>query len=215
MERGTAGRRPTSPLLKFDLTVQQRFGVSVGRLVFAVTCCYYQADDCNHNHKHLIVAHEHHLPISTFEESERNPPRYPIMNIWEVEPSIVSRQCHLHHCTYMATYQKFRLMFDFTFPTLSTSGTNSTTATTATTSTDWLQIQPLPLSCKSFASQNSCIFQFQRRILDGRRIMKTPRLLSKSICIGPKVSWRCIATRHILISASFKNSHSQSNSLLQ
>ena len=186
MERGTAGRRPTSPLLKFDLTVQQRFGVSVGRLVFAVTCCYYQADDCNHNHKHLIVAHEHHLPISTFEESERNPPRYPIMNIWEVEPS-----------------------------TVSTSGTNSTTATTATTSTDWLQIQPLPLSCKSFASQNSCIFQFQRRILDGRRIMKTPRLLPKSLCIGPMVSWRCIATRHILISASFKNSHSQSNSLLQ
>ena|GEM_PF-5443683 len=76
MERGTAGRRPTSPLLKFDLTVQQRFGVSVGRLVFAVTCCYHQADDCNHNHKHLIVAHEHHLPISTFEESGGNPYRF-------------------------------------------------------------------------------------------------------------------------------------------
>ena len=115
MERGTAGRRPTSPLLKFDLTVQQRFGVSVGRLVFAVTCCYYQADDCNHNHKHLIVAHEHHLPISTFEESERNPPRYPIMNIWEVEPSTVSRQCHLHYHTCITTYQKFSLDFGFTW----------------------------------------------------------------------------------------------------
>ena len=115
MERGTAGRRPTSPLLKFDLTVQQRFGVSVGRLVFAVTCCYYQADDCNHNHKHLIVAHEHHLPISTFEESERNPPRYPIMNIWEVEPSTVSRQCHLHHCIDTTTYQEFSPDFGFTW----------------------------------------------------------------------------------------------------
>ena len=115
MERGTVGRRPTSPLLKFDLTVQQRFGVSVGRLVFAVTCCYYQADDCNHNHKHLIVAHEHHLPISTFEESERNPPRYPIMNIWEVEPSTVSRQCHLHYHTCITTYQEFSLDFGFTW----------------------------------------------------------------------------------------------------
>ena len=104
--------------------------------------------------------------------------------IREVEPSTVSRQCHLHHCTYMAPYQRFGLMFDFTFPTLSTSATNSTTATTATTatsSTDWLQIQPLPLSCKSFACQNSCFFQFQRRILDGRRILRTPRLLPKSL----------------------------------
>ena len=59
--------------ISLDITVQQRFGMSVGRLVFAFTCCYYQADDCNHNHKHLIVAHEHHLPHPSFEESGRKP----------------------------------------------------------------------------------------------------------------------------------------------
>ena len=142
MERGTAGRRPTSPLLKFDLTVQQRFGVSVGRLVFAVTCCYYQADDCNHNHKHLIVAHEHHLPISTFEESERNTPRYPIMNIWEVKPSTVSRQCHLHYGIGCIAYQEFRLSVSSTLSTDATVATNATDGTLATTSTNWPQIQP-------------------------------------------------------------------------
>ncbi len=133
-------------------------------LFCAVACCYYQTDDCNHNHKHLIVTHEHHLPISTFEESERNPPRYPIMNIWEVEPSTVSRQCQFHYHIYIATYQEFSTgVWLRVFSTLSTdatpatSTTTSTLATNITTATESLQIQPHSPSSPSL--QNTDNFQ--------------------------------------------------------
>ena len=131
--------------ISLDITVQQRFGMSVGRLVFAFTCCYYQANDCNHNHKHLIVAHEHHLPIRLSKNRGGTLPDIQLRIIREVEPSTVSRQCQIH-CTYAATYQEFRI--DVWLRVFSTRSTDATGATTTTPPTDSTTLTKLTIATK-------------------------------------------------------------------
>ena len=103
MERGTASGRSTSSSVQ-TRTVQT-FSGSAGRSVF-LRSHYHNADDCKNNHQEFKFTHGNHLLLHLSKNREVTPPDIRL-RIREVEPSTVSRQCHLHHCTYITTYQEF------------------------------------------------------------------------------------------------------------
>ena len=123
-----------------------------GRLFSTIVSHNQQAEDCEYNHQQFEIAHRQHLLLHLSKNREATPPDIRL-RIREVEPSTVSRQCHLHYHTCIVTYQEFRLSVfstlstdatnatDGTHTTTATDSTGATTATTTTTPTDSLQIQ--------------------------------------------------------------------------